>query len=455
MEEFYMFIYVFFYRYEYNSEKVPTFFSIEKPSSTSKSKQSNMVVNKEPQKEYKNTSSNETSPSHESFTSGEQPSSPMSTKSTGSSTSHEFSPQTSKSPVSNEINSSAKSKKKSSSKVGKTRSKTDSRASEEKQQKRSVSNSAGSSPSHLPSPVKSPVHKIVPDKMKNEPHSNNKTEVHHQHLDHSKESSLTGSTDVNRCLDNNVNNNDGNVRVPNTSNFEIQTLHCEPKSPIRHTVQDTKTQQQYSTPLCDKQVLLNTNSETKISTENKDSVPPQQNTKKSSPRNRNRKKEKPSSNIPFGTPGSEVINVESPRKYSPPSADKRKDKTEKSQKVLSHHHHHDRPAVNNNNGINQETVFTQNSHSQIHNSSKNKSPAESPTRSVQPSLVSSPVQGGYHLDPAVPSGSGPSSPESDTGSIYHQPLKEVDLPSAQRLAKRLFELEGFQKKDISKHLSKK
>jgi hypothetical protein len=60
---------------------------------------------------------------------------------------------------------------------------------------------------------------------------------------------------------------------------------------------------------------------------------------------------------------------------------------------------------------------------------------------------------GQHEGP--PPGSGPSSPDSDTGSIYHQPLKDVDVPSAQRLAKRLYILEGFQKKDISKHLSKK
>ena len=60
----------------------------------------------------------------------------------------------------------------------------------------------------------------------------------------------------------------------------------------------------------------------------------------------------------------------------------------------------------------------------------------------------------YQMD-MVPTGSGPSSPDSDTGSIYHQPLKDVDLPSAQRLAKRLYDLDGFKKQDISKHLSKK
>ena len=52
-------------------------------------------------------------------------------------------------------------------------------------------------------------------------------------------------------------------------------------------------------------------------------------------------------------------------------------------------------------------------------------------------------------------GKSPPSPECDSGSIYHQPLKDVDVPSAKRLAKRLYNLEGFKKSDISKHLSKK
>ncbi len=53
--------------------------------------------------------------------------------------------------------------------------------------------------------------------------------------------------------------------------------------------------------------------------------------------------------------------------------------------------------------------------------------------------------------------SGPSSPDgdSDTDSVYHQPMKDVDRPSAIRLAKRLFNMEGFKKTDISKHLCKK
>lgn len=43
----------------------------------------------------------------------------------------------------------------------------------------------------------------------------------------------------------------------------------------------------------------------------------------------------------------------------------------------------------------------------------------------------------------------------DTDSLYHQPSKAVDKPSAERLAKRLFNLEGFRKSDVSRHLCKK
>lgn len=47
--------------------------------------------------------------------------------------------------------------------------------------------------------------------------------------------------------------------------------------------------------------------------------------------------------------------------------------------------------------------------------------------------------------------------ESDIESLhsYHYSPKGVDMPSAIRLAKRLYSLDGFKKSDISKHLSKK
>ena len=71
---------------------------------------------------------------------------------------------------------------------------------------------------------------------------------------------------------------------------------------------------------------------------------------------------------------------------------------------------------------------------------------------------------------SLPSDSGPLndipvnsvvSPESidggdwDAQSMYHQPVKEVDRPSAARLAKRLFNVEGFQRVDVARHLSKR
>lgn len=57
----------------------------------------------------------------------------------------------------------------------------------------------------------------------------------------------------------------------------------------------------------------------------------------------------------------------------------------------------------------------------------------------------------------------PSSPtlsseeESDVESLhsFHYSPKAVDLPSAIRLAKRLYSLDGFKKSDVSRHLSKK
>ena len=62
--------------------------------------------------------------------------------------------------------------------------------------------------------------------------------------------------------------------------------------------------------------------------------------------------------------------------------------------------------------------------------------------------------------PPHPSTSPPASlsseEESDMDSLhsYHPPAKIVDIPSATRLAKRLYNLEGFRKSDISRHLSK-
>lgn len=47
--------------------------------------------------------------------------------------------------------------------------------------------------------------------------------------------------------------------------------------------------------------------------------------------------------------------------------------------------------------------------------------------------------------------------ESDVESLssFHYSPKAIDMPSASRLAKRLFNLEGFKKSDVSRHLCKK
>lgn len=45
--------------------------------------------------------------------------------------------------------------------------------------------------------------------------------------------------------------------------------------------------------------------------------------------------------------------------------------------------------------------------------------------------------------------------DSDSLHSFHYSPKAVDMPSAVRLSKRLFYLEGFKKSDVSRHLSKK
>lgn len=47
--------------------------------------------------------------------------------------------------------------------------------------------------------------------------------------------------------------------------------------------------------------------------------------------------------------------------------------------------------------------------------------------------------------------------DSDVESLhsFHYSPKAVDIPSAIRLAKRLYGLDGFKKSDVSRHLSKK
>lgn len=59
--------------------------------------------------------------------------------------------------------------------------------------------------------------------------------------------------------------------------------------------------------------------------------------------------------------------------------------------------------------------------------------------------------------PNVHNGSDLSDEGSDVDSLhsYHYSPKGVDIPSAVRLAKRLYYLDGFKKSDVSRHLSKK
>jgi len=56
-----------------------------------------------------------------------------------------------------------------------------------------------------------------------------------------------------------------------------------------------------------------------------------------------------------------------------------------------------------------------------------------------------------------PHSQAPSEEDSDVESLesFHYSPKAVDIPSAVRLAKRLFHLDGFRKSDVSRHLSKK
>lgn len=53
-------------------------------------------------------------------------------------------------------------------------------------------------------------------------------------------------------------------------------------------------------------------------------------------------------------------------------------------------------------------------------------------------------------------GTADSSEESDLESLrsYHPPARPIDVPSAERLAKRLFYLDGFKRTDVSRHLGK-
>jgi PH/SEC7 domain-containing protein len=67
------------------------------------------------------------------------------------------------------------------------------------------------------------------------------------------------------------------------------------------------------------------------------------------------------------------------------------------------------------------------------------------------------TEGAANLAKSVSPPSAGSEEDSDVESLhsFHYSPKGVDLPSAERLAKRLYTLDGFKKSDVSRHLSKK
>lgn len=77
---------------------------------------------------------------------------------------------------------------------------------------------------------------------------------------------------------------------------------------------------------------------------------------------------------------------------------------------------------------------------------------ELPTLSEDAALHAAMSGGGKATSPPLSS-----EDESDIESLhsFHYSPKAVDIPSAIRLAKRLFLLDGFKKSDVSRHLSKK
>ncbi|KAJ0178939.1 hypothetical protein K1T71_005714 [Dendrolimus kikuchii] len=89
--------------------------------------------------------------------------------------------------------------------------------------------------------------------------------------------------------------------------------------------------------------------------------------------------------------------------------------------------------VNNNNNNNNNTNYTQNGKENGYNSPEN--------------------QGYQELGSGSDGGSDEGS-DGDSLHSFHYSPKAVDIPSAERLAKRLYHLDGFKKSDVSRHLSK-
>lgn len=79
-----------------------------------------------------------------------------------------------------------------------------------------------------------------------------------------------------------------------------------------------------------------------------------------------------------------------------------------------------------------------NQHNKSYSSKANSSPSVTPQQSISSSISSD--EETSDLD--------------SLNSFHYSPPKSIDQPSASRLAKRLFNLEGFKKSDVSRHLSK-
>ncbi|XP_041971019.1 PH and SEC7 domain-containing protein isoform X2 [Aricia agestis] len=90
--------------------------------------------------------------------------------------------------------------------------------------------------------------------------------------------------------------------------------------------------------------------------------------------------------------------------------------------------------VNTNDTVNNNTNYTQNGKENGHNSPEH--------------------QGYQELCSASDGGGSDEGSDVDSLHSFHYSPKAVDIPSAERLAKRLYHLDGFKKSDVSRHLSK-
>ena len=131
--------------------------------------------------------------------------------------------------------------------------------------------------------------------------------------------------------------------------------------------------------------------------------------------------------------------------------------------VNNHNNHHQPPPEEADSPAKSETSSTA-GHVDHNPGTPHSSPSHQEAESPSQTVIAAANPGGAGSPPAgSPVGSprprsdtmGSEGSESDNDSLYHQPSKDVDRPSAQRLAKRLYQLDGFKKGDVFRHLSKK